>query len=65
MTRAPATIPERRRKREGWEAMAAIGLAAIAGLVAAHFGTRQSWENPSAPVSTPTSVPFVEPQRIP
>jgi hypothetical protein len=65
MTRTAATIPERRRKREGWEAMAAIGLATVAGLVAAHFGTRQSWENPPATASTPTSVPFVDPQRIP
>jgi hypothetical protein len=42
-----------------------VALAAIAGLVAAHFGTRHAWE--STPVSrfTTTSVSPVNPQRIP
>jgi hypothetical protein len=67
MARARATIDKRRRLRERLIAVAAFGLAAISGLLAAHFGTRRAWEDAPAPRprSTSTSVPFVDPQRIP
>jgi hypothetical protein len=67
MAEARATIQKRRRQRERRGALAAVALAAIAGLLAAHFGTRRAWEYSPATTSSPTStsVPFVEPQRIP
>jgi hypothetical protein len=67
MTRPRSTTPGSGRQREGWGVLAVIVLAAISGLLAAHFGTHRAWENPSASTSTSTStsVPFVDPQRIP
>jgi ferric-dicitrate binding protein FerR (iron transport regulator) len=67
MAEARATIHKRRRQRERRGALAAFALAAIAGLLAAYFGTHRVWENSRAttPTSTSTSVPFVEPPRIP
>ena len=66
MARARETIDKRRRLRERLIAVAAFGLAAVSGLLAAHFGTRRAWEStPSPSRSTSTSVPFVAPQRIP
>jgi len=65
MTRARATTPRRRRQREAWATVAVVAVAGVCGLVAAHFGTHRVWENPSASTSTSTSVPFVDPQRIP
>ena len=64
MTRPRATIPRRRRQREGWGVLLVIVLAAICGLLAAHFGTHRAWEKPSASTATSTSVPFIDPQRI-
>lgn len=67
MAPARATIDMRRRLRERWIAVAVFGLAAISGQLAAHFGTRRAWESARAttPSSTSTSIPFVDPQRIP
>ncbi len=67
MTRAPATTPKRRRKRERLAQLAVVLVAAISGLVAAHFGTPRVWENThaSSPSTTASSVPFVDPQRTP
>ena len=69
MAEARATIHKRRRQRERMGALAVAALAVIAGLVAAHFGTRRPWDGSPAttPGSTSTSVPFVDvdPQRNP
>jgi hypothetical protein len=66
MARPRATIDKRRRLRERLITVAAFGLAAISGLLAAQFGTRRAWESaPAPPRSASTSVPFVDPQRIP
>jgi hypothetical protein len=67
MARTRATTPKRRRQRERWGAAAAVALAAIAGLLAAHFATRRAWEGSPGivPSHTSTSVPFVDPQSIP
>jgi hypothetical protein len=67
MAQARATIHKLRRQHERRGAVAVVALAAIAGLLAAHFGTRRAWESSPAttPGSTSTSVPFVDPQRIP
>jgi len=64
MTRARATTPTRRRSREVRSALAVLVLAALAGSVAAHFGSRRGWET-SPPKTTITSVPFTDPQRNP
>ncbi|HUI48381.1 MAG TPA: hypothetical protein VL119_06775 [Acidimicrobiia bacterium] len=64
MSSRRATIPKRRRRREVWATLAVFVMAALAGLAAAHFGTRRAWENPSA-TTTSTSVPFVDPQTAP
>jgi hypothetical protein len=42
-----------------------VALAAVAGLIAAHFGSPKAWETTPAAPHTTTSVPFVDPQRIP
>ncbi|HEV7525132.1 MAG TPA: hypothetical protein VGP92_09205 [Acidimicrobiia bacterium] len=65
MARADTTTPRRRRSREGWGVLAALVLAGASGGVAAHFGTTRSWENTPASAATSTSVPTVDPQRIP
>ena len=65
MAQAHATFPKRRRQRERWGALAVVALAAACGLLAAHFGTRRAWETLPASTPTPTSVPFVDPQRSP
>jgi len=63
MTRAGATTNPRskrarRRNRDRWGAVAVVGLALLAGLVAAHFGTHKSWEQPTSSVPTaPASRP--------
>jgi hypothetical protein len=63
MARARVTTPERRRRREWLLTLAAVALAATAGLLAAHFGTRRAWEGSPAITSSPTSTtnpgPFV------
>jgi hypothetical protein len=67
MTEARATIHKRRRQRERIGVVAVFVLAAIAGLLAAHNGSRRPWDGSQASQhgSTSTLVPFVEPQRIP
>ncbi len=60
MARARTTTSNRRPQRERWRIAGVVVLAAVSGLVAAHFGTRRAWEN--APV--PTS-PVVEQPRNP
>ncbi len=57
MVRARTTTPKRRRSREWLGILAVLALAAVCGLVAAHFGTRRSWETPSVKTSTSLSVP--------
>jgi hypothetical protein len=65
MAQTHATFPKRRRLRERWGMLAVVALAAAAGLLGAHFGTRRAWESPPANAPTPTSIPFVDPQRSP
>lgn len=62
MTRTRATTPTRRRSREWLRILAAVVLAAGAGLLAAQFGSHRSWEN-TTNASTSTSTP--DPQRNP
>jgi hypothetical protein len=57
MVRARTTTPKRRRSREWLGILAVLALAAVCGLVAAHFGTHRSWETPSGKTSTTVSVP--------
>jgi len=63
MARAHVTTPERRRRRERWLTVVALACAAIAGLVAAHFGTHRAWERSPAIASSPSTTsspgPFV------
>jgi hypothetical protein len=63
MARARVTTPERRRRRERGLMAGAAACAAIAGLLAAHFGTHRVWEVSPAITSNPTSTsspgPFV------
>jgi hypothetical protein len=63
MARARVTTPERRRRRERLLMLVAAACAAIAGLLAAHFGTHRAWEGSPAITSSPTSTsspgPFV------
>jgi hypothetical protein len=65
MTRARATTHRRRRSREWLGVVLAFVVAALAGLLAARFGTHRAWEQAPSVVSTSSSVPFVDPQRIP
>jgi hypothetical protein len=65
MAQTHATFPKRRRLRERWGMLAVVALAAAAGLLAAHFGTRRAWESPPASAPTPSSIPFVDPQGSP
>jgi hypothetical protein len=57
MVRAHTPTPKRRRSREWLGIVAVLALAAVCGLLAAHFGTRRSWETPSVKTSTSLSVP--------
>ena len=63
MARARVTTPEWRRRREWLVTLVAVAVAALGGLVAAHFGTPHAWEGSPATTSSPTSTtspgPFV------
>jgi ferric-dicitrate binding protein FerR (iron transport regulator) len=73
MVRARTTTPKRRRSREWMGVLAVLALAAVCGLIAAHFGTRRSWETPvrtSTSISVPADIrvgnlPYANPERIP
>jgi hypothetical protein len=63
MARARVTTPKWRRRRERLLMLVAAACAAIAGLLAAHFGTHRVWESSPAITSSSTSTtspgPFV------
>ena len=44
------------RNRDRWLALLIVVLAALAGAVAAHFGTERSWERPTGATATPEFV---------
>jgi hypothetical protein len=43
---------QRHRNRDRWGAVVVVILAAVAGLIAAHYGTHHAWEQPRVSQTT-------------